>query len=76
MNKCSMEERWAKVAQANRLNEELKVMRKALARMEADAEAGDEPEDIDGQIKLQDEIREKELKWGDLHKELYPRGEK
>lgn len=74
MTTCSMEERWAKVAQANRLNEELKVMRKALARMEADAEAGDEPEDIDGQIKLQDEIREKELKWEDLHRTLYPRG--
>ena len=61
-----------KLREYNLLREELKTLTRKLERMEAHEGDDGTAEDIDGEVKLVEEIAEKTRRLRTLRKEIYP----
>lgn len=60
------------VRELNTLQAELRVMQKQLEKMEAHEGDDGTPEDVEGELKLIEEIRNKTLRVRELRRVIYP----
>ena len=65
-------ERDALVSEYNALRRESALLQAKLEKMEAHEGDDGRPEDVEGQLKLQDEIRVKDLRISAIRKIIYP----